>query len=143
MSLNRIEKLPWHDLQRKDMEMNWPLAISYSCFQHSDEASDMEQNRLHTHQCPCICIMRFIKLSSNNHGRAQHMGNEKQGHLKGFTKTGSPQPRMNWSMSNTNSTMWGNRVQITRRNRLISQNLWTCPGLFYVFSERTFNLHGK
>ena len=90
--LSRTEKIPWNHLHRKDMEMNWPLAISYSSFQHSDEASDMEQNRIHTQQCCCVCIMWFIKLSSNNSERAQHKGNYKQDHLKNLQR----QEAYNW-----------------------------------------------
>lgn len=55
------------------------------------------------------------------------MSNYKQDHLKEFTKTGSLQPRMNLSINNTNNTMQGYNVQVTRQNGLISQNLGTYP----------------
>lgn len=74
------------------MEMNWALAISYSTFQHLDEASDMEQNGIHTQQCCYVCIMWFIKLSSNNSARAQHKGNYEQDHLKNLQR----QEAYNW-----------------------------------------------
>lgn len=68
------------------MEINWPLASSYSSFQHVDEVSDMGQNRSHIQQCCYVCIMWFVELSSNISARAQHKGNYKQDHLKNLQR---------------------------------------------------------
>lgn len=51
------------------------------------------------------------------------MGNYKQGHLKKFTKTGSLQLRMNLSINNTNSTMWGYIDKLQGRMDLFHRTL--------------------
>lgn len=83
--LYETEKI-WHHLQRKNMEINWSLAISDSSFQYSDEVSDMEQNKIHTQKSCYVCVVWFIKLSSNNSEKAQHKGNCKQDHLKNLQR---------------------------------------------------------